>query len=286
MLRLILVCCLLLPGAVSAADLGSLKVSDVAASRQDIPLPRAAKAGGRYADGTLQGHYLLALTGPRLLYTQLASTPALFEEFKAMWQPVIKKAGLKALPPEYSPGFGALKYETTGGLAIRSFLCDTAHMPVSEAEMEKTLTGALDGEGMKVLGSFGIPVDPDTFTKPTVNIYYLTAYKEKQDQERQIRYLGLKSKAVRFDLDLLEAAGLKIVATYGANAVFYIGPRVGVALAVSNSEEMTAKQVAYHKDLIAKRGETLLGVRTEKPAEPVTSEGVKYAYLTKIYYSR
>ncbi|MBI5743505.1 MAG: hypothetical protein HY952_03040 [Elusimicrobia bacterium] len=285
MFKHIAVALLLSPAAVFSADLGSMTASDVAATRVSIPAPGAAKAaGGRYADGVLQTNHLMALTGPKLLFTQRADTPAKFEEFKAMWLPVIKKAGLKALAPEYAPGFGALKYETTGGLAIRSFLCDTAHMPVSEAGMEKTLTDALNAEGLKVLGSFGLPVDPDTFIKPTVNIYYLTAFEEKQDRERQLRYLGVQNAAVRFDLDLLEGAGVKITAKYGGNAIFYLGPRVGVALAVSNTEEMTGKQVAYHKDLISKRGEKLIGVKTDKLAQPVTSEGNNYSYLTKIYY--
>lgn len=284
MLRLLLVSAFLIPQTLLAAELGSLTVSDVAASRAEAPLPKATKAGGKYADGMLQINHLLALTGPKLLYTQMADTPAKFEEFKAMWQPVIKKAGLKALPPEYSAGFGALKYETTGGLAIRNFLCDTAHMPVSEKEMEGFLTGVLNAEGMKVVGSYGIPADPNIFPKPTVNIYYLTSFVENQDRERQLRYLGVKNKAVKFDLDLLEKSGIKIAALYGKNSIFYVGPRFGVFIVGSNTEEMTSKQVDYHKGLIARRGETLMGVKTEKLDKPVTSDGTAYSYLTKIYY--
>jgi len=284
MLRIILVSVFLIPQTLLAAELGSLTASDVAASRAEAPLPKAAKAAGKYADGMLQINHLLALTGPKLLYTQMADSPAKFEEFKAMWQPVVKKAGLKALPPEYSAGFGALKYETTGGLAIRSFLCDTAHMPVSEKEMESFLTGVLNAEGMKVVGSYGIPADPNIFPKPTVNIYYLTSFGENQDRERQLRYLGVKNKAVKLDLDLLEKAGIKIAALYGKNSIFYVGPRVGVVMAVSNSEERTSKQVSYHKDLIAKRGEKLIGVKTDKLEKAVVSEGEEYFFLTKIYY--
>lgn len=283
-MKFLLVSLFLVPQAAFAAELGSLSASDVAASRAQAPLPKAAKAAGKYADGMLQIGHLLALTGPKLLYTQMADTPAEFDEFRAMWQPVIKKAGLKALPPEYSAGFGALKYETTGGQAIRSFLCDTAHMPVSEKEMESFLTGVLNAEGMKVVGSYGIPADPNIFPKPTVNIYYLTSFKENQDRERQLRYLGVKNKAVKFDLDILEKADIKIAALYGKNSIFYIGPRLGVVLVVSNSEERTSRQVAYHKDLIAKRGEKLIEVKTDKLEMPVTSEGKEYSYLTKIYY--
>lgn len=283
-MKLLLVSLFLAPQAVFAAELGSLSASDVAASRAQAPLPKAAKAAGKYTDGMLQVNHLLALTGPKLLYTQMADTQAKFDEFKGMWLPVIKKAGLKALPAEYSAGFGALKYETTGGQAIRSFLCDTAHMPVSEKEIENFLTGVLNSEGMKVVGSYGIPADPDIFLKPTVNIYYLTAFNDNQDRERQLRYLGIKNKAVKFDLEILEKAGIKIAALYGKNSIFYIGPRLGVALAVSNNEEMTLKQVAYHKDLIVKRGERLIEVKTDKFETPVTSEGKEYSYLTKIYY--
>lgn len=286
MIRMLLAVILLMPAALQAAELGSLNALDVAVTQVSAPAPKAARAGGRYADGMLQGLSLMALTGPKLLYTQMANTQEKFSQFRSVWTPVIIKAGLKPLPPEYSPGFGALKYELRDGRAIRSFLCDTAHMPLTEAEMEKALTAALDSAGLKVVGAFGVPVDPDTFTKPTVNIYYLTQFNENQDRERQLRYLGVKNDAVRFDLELLERAGVRIAAKYSPRAVFYIGPRVGLSLAVSNSEETTKKQVAYHRDLIAKRGETLIGVKTDRLERPVTSEGAEYSYLTKIYYFR
>jgi len=285
MLKFLAVSFLLFPAAAQAADLGSLKVYDIAASRQDIPAPKASKVNGaRYADGILPVNHLMALTGPKLLYTQLADTEAKFSEFKARWEPVIKKAGLKPLPAEYSPGFAALKYESADGSAIRSFLCDTAHLPLSEAAMEKTLVSALKTAGLKVIGSFGLPVDPDTFIKPTVNIYYLTAYNENPDREVRLRYLRAGDAAVRLDHAILEKAGVKIAASYNGSSAFYIGRRVGLALAVANSEQTVEKQIAYHKQMISARGEQFLGVKTDKLEQPVTSEGENYSYLTKIYY--
>jgi hypothetical protein len=273
---------LALAAPLSAVELERITASDIAAAQPAAP--RADKAG-KYADGMLDPFQLMALTGPKLLYTQVADTPAKFEQFKAVWQPIIRKAGLKALTPEYSPGFAALKYETTNGLAIRSFMCDTAHMPLPEAEMENTLNAALNGAGLNVLGSFGIPVDPDTFTKPTVNVYYATRFNENQDRERQLRYLGFRSDAVKLDMDLLSKAGIKVAAKYGPS-IFYIGPRVGVTLAVANDEGTVAKQKAYYTDLVRKRGETLLGIKTDQLPSPVSSEGTDYTYLTKVYYLR
>lgn len=285
MIKLLALFTLLIPAAASAGELDSLKAPDVAATQVAIPAPKASAAGGgRYADGSLRGLGLMALTGPKLLYTQLADTPEKFAEFKALWAPVILKAGLKPLPAEYTAGFAALKYESPDGSAIRSFLCDTAHMPLSEAAMEAVLTAALRAEGLKLLGSYGLPVDEDIFTKPTVSLYYLTAYDKNPDQEVQLRYLKSGSGAAGLDYGILEAAGIKIAARYGGNSMFYIGRRVGAALAAANSPEMAEKQTAYHKDLIAKRGEKLIGAKTEKLASPVTSEGVQYSYLTRIYY--
>ncbi len=258
----------------SALELGSLTALDMGSVEMQAPAPSAVKAAAALPVG-----HLFARTGPKVLYTQMADTPAKFEEFKALWQPVIAKAGLKALPPEYSAGLGMLKYETTGGLAIRSFLCDTAHMPIETAEIEKTLVAALDGAGLRVLGAFDVPVYPDIFPKPTVNVYYLTGFDENQDREKQLRYLGSRNEAVRLDLDVLRAAGAGVVAAYGGNKVFYIGPRIGAALAVTKDPAMVEKQVAYHKALIAKRGEKLLAVRTDRLE---TNEGT--AYLTKVYY--
>ena len=258
----------------SAFELGSLTALDIASVEVQAPAPVAVKA-----EGALPVGHLFARIGPKLLYTQMADTPAKFEEFKALWQPVIKKAGLKALPPEHSVGFGMLKYETTGGLAIRSFLCDTAHMPVEKAEMEKVLVSALGGAGLRVLGVFDVPVYPGIFPKPTVNVYYLTAFNENQDRETQVRYLGARNEAVKLDLDVFRAAGANVVAAYGPNKVFYIGPGIGAALAVTKDPSMVEKQVAYHKELIGLRGEKLLAVRTDRLE---TNEGA--AYLTKVYY--
>ncbi len=257
-----------------AFELDSLTALEIASVEVQAPAPAAVKAAAALPVG-----HLFARTGPKLLYTQMADTPAKFEEFKALWQPVIAKAGLKALPPEYSAGFGMLKYETTGGLAIRSFLCDTAHMPAEPAGIEKTLVSALGGAGLRVLGAFDVPVYPDIFPKPTVNVYYLTAFEENQDRERQLRYLGARNEAVRLDQDVLRSAGASVVAAYGGNKVFYIGPRIGAALAATKDPAMVEKQAAYHKDLIGKRGQKLLSVRTDRLE---TNEGT--AYLTKVYY--
>jgi len=258
----------------AAFELGSLTALEIASVEVQAPAPAAVKAQAELPVG-----HLFARTGPKLLYTQMADTPAKFEEFKALWQPVIKKAGLKALPPEYSAGFGMLGYETTGGLAIRSFLCDTAHMPVGKVEMEKTLASALGGAGLRVLGVFDVPVYPGIFPEPTVNVYYLTSFDENQDRETQVRYLGARNEAVKFDLDVLRAAGANVVAAYGGNKVFYIGPRMGAALAVTKDPAMVEKQAAYHKNLIGLRGQKLLAVRTGRLE---TNEGT--AYLTKVYY--
>lgn len=247
------------------------------------PLAPAAGAAS-YADGTLSGLRLMALTGPRLLYTQMADTPEKFAEFTSAWMPVITRAGLKPLPPEYSPGFGALKYEATGGLAIRSFLCDTAHMPLPPAQMEKKLTAALKAAGLRVVGSFGVPTDENIFPKPTVNLYYLTELDENQDREKQLRYMAVRNSAVRFDFALLESAGIKFVARFSENAAFYIGPRAGITLVVAKDPAIIPEQEAYYRDLIRKRGETLIGVKTDRLEQPVTSGGEEYSYLTKIYY--
>ena len=236
----LLLALLLLPAFAGAAELESLRASDVAASAPQAP----AAGDARYADGTLSGLRLMALTGPKLLYTQMAGTPEQFAEFTAAWTPVITKAGLKPLPPEFSPGFGALKYEPTGGLAIRSFLCDTAHMPLPPAQMEKKLSAALRAAGLRVVGSFGVPTDDNIFPKPTVNLYYLTALGENQDREKQLRYMSVRHSAVRLDFALLEGAGIKFVARYGENAAFYIGPRVGVTLAVAKDPAIIPGQEA------------------------------------------
>lgn len=273
MVRLLAI--LALAAAPAAAfELNSLNSQEISSIDISVPAPAVVKA-----DASLPVGHLFALTGPKALYTMMADTPAKFEEFKSLWQPVIKKAGLKALPPEYSPGFGALKYETTNGLAIRSFLCDTAHMPVEKAEIEKILVSALGDAGLRVLGTFDVPVSPDIFPKPTVNVFYLTAFDAEQDREKQVRYLGVRSDAVKLDLDVFRAAGAAVAAAYGGNKVFYVGPKIGVALAAAKDTAMVEKQVAYHKDLINKRGEKLLDIRTDRLE---LTDGA--AYLTKIYY--
>lgn len=284
MIKVLAISFLLFPDFAQAKEAEALKALDASATRQDAPAPNVAKAAGlRYEDGMLPVNHLMALTGPKLLYTQLADTEAKFLEFKAKWAPVIVKAGLKPFPAEYSPGFAALKYDSPDGSAIRSFLCDTAHLPLSEQAMEKTLVSALKAADMRVLGSYGLPVDPNTFIKPTVNIYYLTSFNENPDREIRLRYLNAGDTAVRLDNAILEKAGIKIAASYNNFSVFYIGRRVGFAMAVANSEEITAKQIAYHKKMIAARGEQFLAVKTEKLEQPVISEGEKYSYLTKIY---
>jgi len=285
MLKIFVISILLAPAAAAAAELESLKASDIASAVMEAPLPVPfGVEGDRYSDGMIQGYHLMALTGQKMLYTQMADTRAKFEEFKAMWTPVIIKAGLKPAPAEYSPAFGALKYESSDGSAIRSFLCDTAHMPLSEADMEGKLSAALKAEGMTVVGSFGLPVDPDTFPKPTVNLYYLTAYNGNPDHEIQLRYLRLRNDSVKLDHTVLERAGIKIAASYGVNSVFYIGRRLGVIASTADSMEAAGKQAEYYKKMIGARGEELIAVKTDKLPRPAAGGGAQYSYLTKVYY--
>jgi len=287
MIKIFVISILLAPAAATAAELESLKASDVASAAAEGPSPVPASVeGGRYSDGMIQGYHLMALTGKKMLYTQMADTRAKFDEFRAMWEPVILKAGLKPVPSEYSPAFAALRYESSDGSAIRSFLCDTAHMPLSEADMEGKLSAALRTEGMTVVGSFGLPVDPYTFPKPTVNLYYLTAYNEDPDHEVQLRYLRLRDDSVKFDRAILERAGIKIAASYGGNSVFYIGRRFGVITSMADSDETAGKQAEYYKKMIQARGEELIAVKTDKLSGPPTGDGAPYSYLTKVYYFR
>jgi len=267
--------------AVKAAELANISANDVKASKIEVPAPvlqAGAKCG--HVSGEITKLNLLAQTAKSQLFTY-AKTEAEFNEFVAMWTPILNKFGIKVTGTEYKNEFGVLKYESPDGRVVRDFMAEKMNYDaLSQPAMTKLqheLLEPLEQAGMTPIASFMIK---NEIFRPTFNIYYLTKPEENMDHEVQLRQL---KNGDDIDFDLLTNA-VTLVKKDAEFSMVYIGKLVGFKTKLAADEAGIAVKLADYKKFLAENKKEFIAAKTYKLEQPIEITGGKLNYLVNIYF--
>ncbi|MBI5744060.1 MAG: hypothetical protein HY952_05890 [Elusimicrobia bacterium] len=268
--------------AVNAAEFAYVTAGEVKASRIEVATPvlgtNAAKCG--HVSGEITQLHLLAQANKSQLFTY-ADTEAQFNEFKAMWQPILEKFGMKVVSSEYKNKFGILKYESPDGRVVREFLGEKLHYnaidPADLRKVQHEMLEPLEQAGMTPIASFTIKNDA---LRPTFNVYYLTKPEADEAKEIQLRQL---MNGDDIDFDLLSGA-VSIVKKDAAFSLAYIGRELGFKTKLSVDEAGINTKVADYKKFLADNKKDFIAARVFKLDTPIEFSGGKINYAANIYF--
>lgn len=269
--------------AANAAELAPLSITEIKASKLELPIPvvetpAAVKCG--HVSGEITKLHLLAQAGKSLLFTS-AKTEAEFNEFVAMWTPILAKFDMKVTGTEYKSGFGLLKYESPDGRVIREFMAEGMNYDaLSQAAMTKLqheLLEPLEKAGQTPIASFNIKHE---IFRPTFNIYYLTKPEENQDHEVQLRQL---KNGDDIDFDLLGGA-VNIVKRDASFSMVYIGKLVGFKSKLGTDEAAINVKLAEYKKFLAENKKEFIASKTWKLDKPFSIGEHTYNYVVNMYF--
>lgn len=275
----------LLASSVCASELRDIKTSDINGVKLELPVavPLTPETAGKcgHISGEITKLHLLAQTAKSLLFTY-ADTEALFNEFTAMWKPILQKFDLTPTTTEYKNEFGTLNYTSPEGRVVRDFMGEglnyDALKPEEIAKVQHQLLEGLEKSGMTPIASFTIK---NEVLRPTFNIYYLTGQDENQDREIQLRQL---KNGEDIDFDVLKEAGIKIVREDTSFSAVYIGRLVGFKSKIAADEAGVMKKLEDYKKFLSEQKKELIGYRVHKITEPFTVGETTYNYQVNIYF--
>lgn len=276
-------------GAYAAdLNLNSNPFSDIGAAgienlKTELPVPAAAlkpEAKCGHVEGEITKLHLLAMTAKSMLYTH-ADNEALFNEFTAMWTPILVKFSFKPGAAEYAKDLGTLKYDSADGRVIRDFMADQLNYnaldPAEMRKLQHELLEPLEKAGMTPIASFNIKND---ILRPTFNIYYLTTPNENPEHEIRLRQLKIGDD---LDFDILANAGLQFVKKDTAFSVAYIGKALGFKSFISSSEEALQTKLENYKKFLKERNKEFIAARIIK-IDPYPVGNITYNYSVNIYF--
>ncbi len=275
----------LLTSSVSASELRDIKVSEINNVKLELPAvsspdPAAAPKCG-HVSGEITQLHLLAQTAKSLLFTY-ADTEALFNEFTAMWKPILQKFELTPTTTEYKNEFGKLNYTSADGRVVRDFMAEgltyNAIDPVEVAKLEHSLIHSLEQLGLPTIASFKIKHDA---FRPTFNMYYLTSPAENQDHEIRLRQL---KNGEDIDFDVLKQAGVNVIREDSSFSAVYVGKLIGSKSKIAADEAGVLKKLDDYKKFLTEQKKELIGYRVHKITEPFTVGDTTYNYLVNIYF--
>lgn len=108
-----------------------------------------------YTTGVLKERNLVGEAGNQTVFAQVKSLD-LYEEFKSLWVPMLKRAGRVNIRPAYLAGLASIKYESPDNLGMRSFAFDEDAMPGDPVENVKRFCSVLEESGVRVAGGFAV----------------------------------------------------------------------------------------------------------------------------------
>lgn len=268
---------------LGAAGFNDISAADIRALKTEVPVPalqqeETAKCG--HVSGEITQLHLLAQASKSQVYSY-AATEAEYNEFKAMWTPIIEKFGMKVISAEYKNSYGILKYESADGRVIREFMGEKMNYDALSAEAMKKeqhmLLEALEAKGMTPVAGFMIK---HPAFRPTFNVYYLTKAEENADHEIQLRQMKHGD-----DIDFaLVANSVTLVEKDADFSMVYIGKLLGYKAKLGADEaEIQAKLADYKKFLIENKKE-FIGARIEQLKEPFTIGDHTYKYAVGMYF--
>jgi hypothetical protein len=215
-----------------------------------------------------------------------AENDAQFAEFKAMWQPILEKYGMKVTGTEYKNadgqgGYGFITYSSPDGRVIRAFLAEKLHYDALDAAavtgLQNELLGALERAGLTPIASFTIKNEA---FRPTFNIYYLTKPEDNPDHEIQLRQLLYGDD---LDFDLL-AGSVNFVRQDASFSLVYTGKLLGLVSKLGVDEPALNAKIADYKKFLSDNQKEFIASRNFKMDQPIDLGDAKAFFVAHIYF--
>ena len=268
---------------LNSASFYDLSLNRIKATRLELPAPAPEiKAGLKcgHVSGEITRLHLLAGAAKSQLFTY-AENEAQFNEFKAMWRPILEKFGMKVTGSEYKDNYGTLKYESPDGRVVRAFMAEKLHYnaldPAEVAKLQHELLEPLEKAGMTPIASFTIK---NEIFRPTFNIYYLTQPGENPDHEIRLRQF---MNGDDIDFDLVTGA-VQIVKKDASFSMAYIGKELGFKSKWSETEDGIRTKLAEYKKFLKENNMEFIGSRITKLDPPYISGNIIINYIVGIYF--
>ncbi|MCM2268099.1 MAG: hypothetical protein NDI60_10055 [Elusimicrobiales bacterium] len=263
-----------------AAELADISAADVKASKIEVPAPALPAAKCGHVAGEITKMHLLAQANKSQVFSY-AETEAQYNEFKAMWQPILEKFGMKVISAEYKGKYGVLKYESPDSTVLRTFLADGMNYDALSADAMKKeqhmLLEALEKQGMTPVAAFMIKTE---FLRPTFNVYYLTKEDANPDHENQLRQL---KNGEDIDFDLLTGA-VTFVEKDASFSLVYIGKLLGSKTKLAADEAGMNVKIADYRKFLAENKKEFIASRVFKLEKPIEFSGGNFNYAANIYF--
>ena len=267
---------------VNAAELSYVSAGAIKSLKLEVPAPvpwtGAVKCG--HVSGEITKLHLLAQAAKSQIFSY-AENEAQFNEFKAMWQPILEKFGMKIVSAEYKNNYGVLKYESPDGRVVRAFMGEKLHYNALDAadvkKVQHELLEPLEQAGMTPIASFTIK---NEIFRPTFNIYYLTKPEENMDREIQLRQL---MNGEDIDFDLVKDA-VRTVKQDASFSLVYIGRELGFKTKLAADEAGINAKLADYRKFLTENKKDFVAARTFKLDAPIEFSGGKLNYAVNIYF--
>ncbi len=257
-------------------DLNLVKTSGIVP-----PCAKMGKADPAYYVGKITKPLLLAQTAKKLIYT-FANTQEEVNEFLNVWNPILKKSGLKPTSSEYKNTLFIQNYENARNLVLRDFDIHKLHYDAlsstTMAKIEKDIVSGLKAEKMKTVAVFYIEHE---YFRPSFRLYYLTKHNENPDHEIRLRQLMTGED---IDYDVMEKAGISIVKKDTSFSMLYIGKEIGFKSKIATDRESALKKLADYKDFLRENDKEFIDFRLHILSEPFAIGENVYHYLLNIYF--
>lgn len=241
----------------------------------------AAGQGNCYVTGVLTDERLAARAELQMITATLGDA-ALYREYVAIWEPLLKRAGRVNIQASRVGQVAVVKYDSPDKLGVRSFKFDDEVLPGNAVENARRLAEAVEESGLRVVGAFAVQAGSGPATGISGAIYYLTSSNDMPDREIRLRYLKFPDPDIKIRGKLLEKAGVRVALRQGSGAIFYVGKRLGIYALKSDSPEKAAAQQSYYRDIIGRSKEVLIGVETDT----LDGRGGVTTYITKLFTYR
>ncbi len=252
----------------------------------DISVPTVPAAGIKtgvkcgHISGEITKLNLLAQTANSELFI-FTDTEPLFNEFVAMWTPILEKFNLKPAGTQYKDSFGTLKYKSDTGMVVRDFMAEKLHYdaldPMDMAKLQHELLEPLERSGMTPVASFIIK---NEVFRPTFNIYYLTKPDENPDHEIRLRQLRSEDD---IDFDTI-GNSVQLVKKDTAFSLVYIGKELGLRTKSAATEEGINAKLEAYKKYLKENNKEFIGSKIIKMDTPYVVGDITINYLIHIYF--
>lgn len=274
----------LLAPSAGAIELNGLSASDIAPVAIQIPAPQSVDSSkcDHVSASIGDDLFKLAQTSRSQLFTY-AKTQAEYDQFTAMWLPILAKFNLRVIGRSFDPatGFGTLQYLSEDGTVVRDFLAEgmkyDALNPIEINKLKHELLEPLERAGMTPIAV--LDINSPVF-RPTFKIYYLTKPEENMDHEKQLRQL---KPGDDIDFDLL-ANAVQIVKKDTSFSLVYIGKELGFKSKAAAGLEAITKKVEDYKKFLVEHKKELIAVKMGAMDEPFTVGDTTYTHYANIYF--